>query len=73
MQPKEFVQIGIGNPPALADIDGAQLAEFDPVAHGRLGHLQAVSDFLDGLILILAAWLSASREVLCRIAKDCRF
>jgi len=52
MQPQEFVQIGIGNAPALADIDGAQMAKFDPVAHGRLGHLQAVSDVLDGLILI---------------------
>lgn len=51
--PQEVRQIGICNAPALADVDGAKLALLDPVAHGRLGDLQAVRHFPDGLILVL--------------------
>jgi nucleotide-binding universal stress UspA family protein len=50
---KELLKIGVRDPPPLADIDGAQVAQFDPVPHGRLGNLQAIGHFSDGLIRVV--------------------
>jgi hypothetical protein len=53
MGQKEIGKIGIGDAPALSDVNRAQTALPDPVAHRRLGHLQPVCHFPDGLVLIL--------------------
>ncbi len=66
MLPQKLAQVGIGNAPALADVDRPQPAGLDPVALGRLGDLQAVSDVLDGLILVLRHGLLLLLE-LCEI------
>lgn len=46
-------KIRVRNAPALADVDGAKRARFDPLPHSGLGYFKPVGDFLHRLIAIL--------------------
>ena len=66
----ELFQIGICDAPTFTDIDGAQFTGLDPVPHGRLRNLQAISHFLDGLILIMGHRFAPFAVFCCSIAMD---
>ena len=50
MRLQEPSEIGTGDAPSLADMDGAQLTGLDPQPHGRLGDFKPFGKLLNGLI-----------------------
>ena len=53
MSSQEPRQIGVGNAPALSDVDGAKRACLDPLPNRGFGHFKPVGNFLNRLIAIL--------------------